>query len=132
MCYVQLFLAIFLISSCIKPVPGPIPGPTPVITDAGPPDIFHGITADCTLPVVASQRVGVLDQVRTCADVSNTATCFTMLTQSAAKDTIVCVAQQLSMTLHQSMAKGTANDTMTAEATAIDNWIKAEQIGIRN
>lgn len=130
---------IFLASSlaavcigCVKPVPTPVPGPTPVSPDSGPRDAFYGVTGDCTLPVVAAQRAGVVDNARTCLDVGNTADCFVELSKMAEKDTIICVVQQLDMGLHQSMAKGTANDTMIAEAAAADNWIKTEQIGIRN
>jgi hypothetical protein len=95
-------------------------------------DVFYGITADCSLPVVAQQSSGITDQVRTCLDVTNTSTCLVQLTKVAAKDTIVCRVQQFDMDLHVAVAKGTANDTMKAEAAAASKWIRAEGVGIRN
>ena len=130
--FTRLLVLVVGLCGCIKPGPTPTPGPIPVVTDAGPPDIFHGITADCTLPIVASQKAGATDSIRTCLDVANTAVCFVQLANTVAKDTVVCVVQQMSMSLHQSMAKGTANDTMKTEAAAADNWITTEHVGIRN
>jgi hypothetical protein len=103
--------------------------PTPVV---GPTDAFYGITADCTLPVVAAQKDSIAVGVKACLDDANTASCFVKLSSTAAKDTIVCVVQQSDMSLHKSIAQGTADDTMKAEAAAASNWIRTEQIGIRN
>ena len=113
------------------------PVPTPPVVDAAPDndapkDIFYGITADCSLPVVAQQSAGIMDSVRTCLDVTNTGPCLVGLADRAEKDTIVCVVQQFDMELHAAMARGTANDAMKAQAERASGWIRAEGVGIRN
>jgi len=107
--------------------------PTPTADAGRPPDadILYGITADCSLPIVAQQRSQITDSVRTCLDAANTGVCLVTLSKTASKDAIVCVVQDFDMTLHHSIALGTANRAMKAQAAAASAWIKAEQVGIR-
>ena len=120
----------------------PVPTPTPTADasnvvdtydadEAKKKDIFWGITADCSLPVVAQQRSNVVEPVRKCLD-ANTSTCLVQLAKTAAKDTIVCVVQQLDMELHAAIAKGPSTDAVKTEAAAASKWIRTENVGIRN
>lgn len=112
------------------------PVPTPVVDASGdtdaPKDIFYGITADCSLPVVAQQSPRILDNVHDCLGAIDVNECLVRLTEMAAKDTIVCLVQEFDMSLHASIAKGTATEAMKAEAAAASRWIRTEGVGIRN
>ncbi|CAB4131393.1 hypothetical protein UFOVP276_186 [uncultured Caudovirales phage] len=116
---VGILLATGCVTSCVHVRPAPTG------------DAFYGITADCSLPVVAQQSGLIRDEVRKCLD-TDTAVCLVGLSNIVAKDTIVCVVQDFDMTLHRKMALGTASESMKIEAMAASAWIKAEQVGIRN
>lgn len=117
-------VASMLACATVSPTPDPTPPPSP---DAAV-DIFTGATIDCSVEFTNPP----VDLVRTCADVTNTDSCLAdLVAGTTTADVVGCTARGLDMSLHVGIARGTANDTMKAEAAAIDRWFRTHNISVR-
>ena len=121
-------LGVVAFLSCVTPLP-PTPVPTPVPSGDAPRDPFAGVTADCSTEFYNPP----VDNVRKCLDAGNTATCMSdLVVGTVTPDVIVCTARGIGMALHVAIARGGASDDVKSEAVALDFWIRAEGISIRD
>jgi hypothetical protein len=117
----------FALSGCPQPLP-PTPPPGPA-ADAAAPDLFTGITVDCTgLNTTSAQPYAL-----TCADLTNTADCLVGYVNTGVPATLMaCAARDAEMFLFRDISMGIANDVTKARAARLRAWFWQEQMTLRS